>query len=86
MSVFRPKRALFWIAIAAIAIAILALLVPHYGNTADQQAWLAMLPVFLVGLLARVSIKPLLAFLSLGHTPKSPALAPSFQRPPPRLA
>jgi len=36
MNAFQPKRALYWIAIAAIAIAVIALLVPHSGNSAGQ--------------------------------------------------
>ena len=86
MRAFHPKRIWFWIAVAAIAIAVIALLVPHAGNTADQQALLALLPVFFVGLLSTLSMKPLLAVLTLGHAPDPPALAPSFQRPPPFLA
>jgi hypothetical protein len=86
MNAFSPKRALFWIAVAVIAIAVIALLVPHYGNTADQPAWLALLPVFFVGLMAPLRLLPLLAVLQIGHAPEAPALAPSFQRPPPALA
>jgi|GEM_PF-1428890 len=87
MNAFQPKRALYWIAIAAIAIAVIALLVPHSGNTAGQQAWLALLPVLFVGLVAQLSVRPLLAVLTVGHAPQEPSLAPSFQRPPPaRLA
>lgn len=88
MSAFRHKRAWFWIAIAAIAIVLVALLVPHiHGNTQVQPDWLALLPVFFVGLLAPFTLLPLLPVLSLGHAVEAPSLAPSFQRPPPfRLA
>ena len=86
MNVFNPKRAWFWIAVAAIAIAVIALLVPHTGNTADQQAWLALLPVFFVGLICSLSATKLLPALALEHGPEAPALAPSFQRPPPARA
>jgi hypothetical protein len=86
MNAFKPKRVFFWIAVAAIAIAVIALLVPHNGNTADQPAWLALLPVFFVGLIAPLRLLPLLAVLRIGHAPEAPALAPSFQRPPPALA
>jgi hypothetical protein len=83
MNAFHPKRAWFWIAVAAIAIAVIAMLVPHNGNTAEQPAWLALLPVFFVGLMTPLSLLPLLAVLRIGHAPEAPALAPSFQRPPP---
>lgn len=86
MKAFRPKRAWFWIAIAAIAIAVIALLVPHTGNTGDQPAWLALLPLFFVGLIAPLGLQRLLPTLTVGHAPEAPALAPSFQRPPPSLA
>jgi hypothetical protein len=86
MNVLRQKRAWFWIAIAAIVIAIVALLVPHGHATPDQPAWMALLPSFFVGLLVPFSLLPLLLVLTLGHAPVAPSLAPSFQRPPPFLA
>lgn len=87
MQAFHPKRVWFWVAIAAIAFAVIALLLPHNGNTADHQTWLAILPVFFVGLIAPLSLLLIRADLSIGHPPAAPALAPSFQRPPPaRLA
>jgi len=87
MKTFHPKRIWFWIAVAAIAFAVVALLLPHHGNSADQQMWLAILPVFFVGLIASLSLPPLPGALSIGHPPIFPSLAPSFQRPPPaRLA
>jgi hypothetical protein len=82
MSAFPNRRAWFWIAIAAIVIAVLALLIPH-GSSTDAPAWMALLPAFFVGLLIPFSLLPLLPVLSLGHPAKAPSLAPSFQRPPP---
>jgi bacteriorhodopsin len=82
MNAFRQQRAWFWIAIAAIVIAFVALLVPHGSNT-DAPAWMALLPAFFVGLLVPFTLLPLLPVLSLGHTHEAPSLAPSFQRPPP---
>jgi hypothetical protein len=84
MKAFHPKRIWFWIALAAIAIAVIAMLVPHNGNTADQHAWVALL--LFVGLVAPLAVRPLLALLTVEHAPKAPTLAPSFQRPPPSLA
>ncbi len=86
MNAFRQKRAWFWIAVAAVAIAILALLVPHPHHAGAQPDWLALLPVFFVGLLVPLTLLPLLPVLSLDHTPQAPALAASFQRPPPLSA
>lgn len=86
MNAFRQQRAWFWIAVAAIAIALIALLVPH-GHSTDARASMALLPAFFVGLLVPFSLLPLLPALSLGHAPEAPSLAPSFERPPPfRLA
>jgi bacteriorhodopsin len=87
MKSFRQKRVWFWIAIAAIVIAVLALVVPHHNaNGPDQFAWLALLPVFFVGLIAPFNLPTLLSVLSLGYPAKAPDLAPSFQRPPPNCA
>lgn len=84
MSVFQKKRAWFWIGFAVIVIALVGLIVLNaHGNGPDQPLWLALLPVFFVGLIAPLSILPLIALLFLGHTSEGPALAPSFQRPPP---
>jgi hypothetical protein len=86
MRAFRQQRAWYWIAIAAIVIALVALLVPH-GNATSAPAWIALLPAFFVGLLVAFNLLPLLLVLSLGHAPQAPSLAPTFQRPPPfRLA
>lgn len=87
MNAFSPKRIWFWIAVAAVALAMVVLLLPHHGGAVDHLAWLAVLPVFFVGLVAPLTVGPLLAVLTVGHAPEEPALAPSFQRPPPaRLA
>jgi hypothetical protein len=86
MRAFRQQRAWYWIAIAAIVIALVALLLPH-GHATNAPAWIALLPAFFVGLLVPFNLLPLLLVLSLGHAPQAPSLAPSFQRPPPfRLA
>lgn len=84
MSVFRQKRVWFWIAFAAIVIALVVFIVPNvHGNSPDYSLWLALLPVFFVGLIAPLDIVPLFALLTLGHASEAPTLAPSFQRPPP---
>ncbi len=86
MSAFCQKRAWFWIAIAAIAIAVLVMLVPHGHHAAGQPDWLAMLPVYFVGLLLSLILLPLAPVLSRNHAPEAPVLAASFQRPPPFCA
>lgn len=87
MSVFRQRRAWYWIAIAAILIALVALLVPHHNaNGPDQSSWLALLPAFFVGVLVPFKLLTLRPVLCLGHAADAPSLAPSFQRPPPNLA
>ena len=85
MKAFRYQRAWFWIAVAAIAIAVLALVIPH-GQITDAAAWMALLPAFFVGLLVSFRLLPLLPVLSVGHMHEAPSLAPSFQRPPPFFA
>lgn len=86
MNSFRQQRVWYWIGIAAIVVALLALLLPH-GHVTDAPAWMALLPAFFVGLLVPFNLLPLLPVLSIGHAPAAPSLAPSFQRPPPfRLA
>jgi Na+/H+-dicarboxylate symporter len=84
MSAFHQKRVWFWIAFAAIVIALVGLIVPNaHGNSPDQPQWLALLPVVFVGLIAPLSILPLIVLLTLGYASEAPTLAPSFQRPPP---
>lgn len=84
MSVFQKKRLWFWVALAAIVIVLVVLIVPNLnGISSDQSLWLVLLPVFFVGIIAPLNILALFALLTLGHAPEAPALAPSFQRPPP---
>ncbi len=85
MRAFSNKRVWFWIAIAAIAIAVIALLIPH-GSSADAPPWMALLPAIFVGLLVPFKLLPLRRILCVGHLHQEPSLAPSFQRPPPFFA
>ena len=79
-----------WTPIAAIAIgfALLLLLaatmVPHShsGNAAD---FAAILPLLFAGIISPLSLFAPLAFEFAGRVPQTPALVPSFQRPPPFL-
>lgn len=83
MKVFRQRRVWFWIAFAAIAIAVIALLVPHEANTTHQLTWLALLPVLFIGLIVPLNLGPFSVDLCIKRAPDAPTLAPSFQRPPP---
>jgi hypothetical protein len=83
MSAFRQKRLWFWVAIAAITIAFIVLLVPHTGDSTDQVAWLGLLPILFIGLLLPLNLLRLRGELRIEFAPGAPALAPSFQRPPP---
>ena len=77
------RRVWLLIATIAIAIALVALLVPH-GNSGDAGAWLAVLPILLVvGTIAPLSLLSPMAYMYLGRTPDAPVLPESFQRPPP---
>lgn len=80
----RHRRALFLIAAIAIGIALLLLLVPH-AHGVDNGAWLAVLPIFFVGVISPLSLLSPLAVLRPSRTPESPVLPASFQRPPPCL-
>ena len=82
MSERQHRRVFFLIAAIAIGIAALLLLAPQ-GHTTPLAAWLALLPVFFVGLLVPLGLFSPLAFLALGSTPDAPAPAAAFQRPPP---
>jgi bacteriorhodopsin len=84
MSVFQKKRVWFWIAFAVILIVLASLIVVNInGNSPEQPLWLTLLPVFFVSLVVPLNILPLFALLTLGPASEAPALAPSFQRPPP---
>lgn len=83
MNAFCQRRVWFSVAVVAILFTFIALLVPHTGNSPNQSAWQAILPVVFVGLIATFSLLPLLVALSVAHLPAAPALASSFQRPPP---
>jgi len=56
-----------------------------YLHDASSGAWMSVLPVLFIGLVAPLSLVSPKSFLSLGRTPSSPALPAKFQRPPPAL-
>ena len=73
-----------WVLIAAIAIgiALVLMMVPH-SDSGNAGAWVAILPIFLVGIISPLSLLPRLAFEYIGRTPEAPVLPGRFQRPPP---
>ena len=52
---------------------------------AHSGEWMAVLPVFFIGLLAPLSLISPRSTQCLGRPPAAPALPSSFQRPPPSL-
>ena len=54
-------------------------------HDANPGAWMAMLPVFFIGLVAPLSLISPSSLLCLGRAPAGPALPCRFQRPPPAL-
>lgn len=78
----RQLRGWLLIALIAIGIALLSLLILQ-AHHADNAAWLAILPLLLVGIISPLSLLSPLAYIYLGRTPDAPVLAASFQRPPP---
>lgn len=72
-----------WELIAAIAIifALVLMLVPH--GHASSSDMLAILPLFIVGIISPFSLLPRLAYVYAGRVPAAPALPVRFQRPPP---
>jgi hypothetical protein len=54
-------------------------------RNAGSGSWLAMLPVFFIGLIAPLALHSAPSTHSLGRGPAEPLLPASFQRPPPCL-
>ncbi|MDE3189012.1 MAG: hypothetical protein KGM96_15995 [Acidobacteriota bacterium] len=85
MRIVRQQRSMwFLIAILAMGIALLLMLVPHGHNTHSGD-WLAILPIFLVGLISPLTLFPAFAVAYSSRVPNAPALSASFERPPPFL-
>ncbi len=76
------RRAWFLIAAIAIGVALVLLLVPH-AHSADNGAWLAILPLLFLGVISPLSLLSPLAFEYAGRASDAPTLPASFQRPPP---
>jgi hypothetical protein len=76
------KRVLTLIALVAIVVALVFLLVPQ-GHSAHVQDWLALLPVYFVGLLLPLMMPVRVACRRTCPLPAAPVLANAFERPPP---
>ena len=63
----------------------------HSGSARQQShrtangAWMAVLPVLFIGLVAPLSLISPRSLLCLGRTPAFPELPETFQRPPPAI-
>lgn len=84
----RGEHRRIWLLVAAIAIGVaLVFLLISPTHSQGAAAWLAILPVFFVGVISPLSLLSPMAYMYLGRTPEAPVLPTSFQRPPPlRLA
>ena len=78
----KQRRGWLLIATLAIGIALVLLLVPH-THSGDGVDWLAILPIFFVGMISPLSLCPAFAYVYAGRTPDAPSLPARFQRPPP---
>jgi hypothetical protein len=77
------QRRVWWL-IAALAICIaLLLLIAANAHSGHPPAWLALLPVFFVGLISPLSLLSRVAYAHLDNAPEFPFRPSLFQRPPP---
>lgn len=76
------RRAWLLVAVIAIGVALVLMLFPHV-HPGSTGGWLAILPIFFVGVISPLSLLSPLAFVYLGRTPDAPARPSSYQRPPP---
>lgn len=79
-----------WVRIAAIAIGcavvlVLALSIAASSAPGHSADFVAILPMLLVGILSSISLLGIVAFHYASRVPQVPAVAASFQRPPPFL-
>jgi hypothetical protein len=82
MTEIRQRRT--WFLIAAIAIvAVLCLLLVPQAHSGNGTAWLAVLPVFFIGLIVPLDTPWRVADLFSGRAPECAFERSSFQRPPP---
>lgn len=56
------------------------------SRDAGPGAWMAMLPVFFIGLVSPLTLVSAASLCDICRAPASPSLPAAFQRPPPSLA
>jgi|HubBroStandDraft_1064217.scaffolds.fasta_scaffold23074_2 hypothetical protein len=76
------RRVLVVVALLAICAALLLLLVPQ-GHSTHAAPWLAMLPVFFVGLLTPFCLPRPVVLAQRVRILSAPCRLSRFQRPPP---
>jgi hypothetical protein len=78
----QEQRVWFWFAAVVLMAAVVLLLVPHAvsGHGGD---WLAILPIFFVGLISPLPLLIPVEHRKFGYAPDAPQLPATFQRPPP---
>jgi hypothetical protein len=73
-----------WLLVAAIAIAAaLVLMLAASAHSGSAAVWLAVLPVWFVGVIAPLKLLAVPQWFDQSRAFDAPALQPSFQRPPP---
>jgi len=78
----RNNRRWLFIAAIAIMVAVVLLLAPQV-QTGHAIAWLAILPVFFIGVISLLLLLPAPGSFHRACAKDAPALQPDFQRPPP---
>jgi len=76
------KRLWFWIAALVIVATVAFLLTPH-ADSSHAVGWLAILPLFFVGLISPLVLLGSIKFYEHCVIPDAPSLPASFERPPP---
>jgi hypothetical protein len=56
-----------------------------HGRGGNSGVWVALFPVFFIGLITPLNLVSPSSVRCLGRTPSAPVLPSSFQRPPPAL-
>lgn len=75
-------RMVVWIAALAIIAALVLLLIPH-ADSSHVSNWLAILPIFFIGLVSPLALLGTLKFSGNWIIPDAPPLSATFERPPP---
>lgn len=76
------NRLWFWIGALAIVASLALLLVPQ-ADSSHAGGWLAILPLFFVGLISPLVLLGSVNLYETCSIPDPPSLPASFERPPP---